>query len=319
VGIGAMLLWRERASGKVAAALGFTLAVGAVWAFVLLDRVPEYLPWLRYLVVVLGLAATAVILIAGRVPSRVPGRVMASAGALGLTALLLGPIAYTLNTVDSAHTGAIPTAGPASAGGFPGGPGGGGRPGGGFAGANRNGTGNGTGNGFGNGNGFGAGRGAPSLLPGQVPGPILVPGQVPGQSHVGRPLPAGSSFGAQSGMGGLLISSSASAALAALLESDANQYTWAAAVTGSNNAAGYQLATDDPVMAIGGFNGTDPAPSLAQFVRYVQEGKIHYYISGSTGAQGTGSSVADQIATWVTANFTAKNVGGVTVYDLTAK
>jgi len=49
---------------------------------------------------------------------------------------------------------------------------------------------------------------------------------------------------------------------------------------GANSAAGYQLATDDPVMAIGGFNGTDPSPTLAQFQAYVAEGKIHYYISG---------------------------------------
>ena len=38
------------------------------------------------------------------------------------------------------------------------------------------------------------------------------------------------------------------------------EYTWAAAAVGSNEAAGYQLASGEPVMAIGGFNGTDPAP-----------------------------------------------------------
>ncbi len=48
----------------------------------------------------------------------------------------------------------------------------------------------------------------------------------------------------------------------------------------SNSAAGYQLASDEPVMAIGGFNGTDPAPTLAQFEKYVAEGKIHYFIAG---------------------------------------
>ena len=61
-----------------------------------------------------------------------------------------------------------------------------------------------------------------------------------------------------------------------------------AATTGANSAAGYQLATDDPVMAIGGFNGTDPAPTLAQFERYVAEGRIHYYISGGGGFGGGG-------------------------------
>jgi 4-amino-4-deoxy-L-arabinose transferase-like glycosyltransferase len=93
-----------------------------------------------------------------------------------------------------------------------------------------------------------------------------------------------------------------------------------AAITGSNSASGYQLATDDPVMAIGGFNGTDPAPTLAQFQKYVVEGKIHYYIGGGGfgGGRSSGSSDASQIESWVTSHFTAQSVDGVTVYDLTA-
>ena len=96
-----------------------------------------------------------------------------------------------------------------------------------------------------------------------------------------------------------------------------------AAATGSNSASGYQLATGDPVMAIGGFNGTDPTPTLAQFKKYVSEGKIHYYIGGGGGFGGGGfgsstTSPSSQIASWVAAHFTAKTVGGVTLYDLTA-
>jgi hypothetical protein len=98
-----------------------------------------------------------------------------------------------------------------------------------------------------------------------------------------------------------------------------------AATTGANQAAGYQLATGDPVMAIGGFNGTDPTPSLSQFQRYVAEGKIHYYISSAGGFGGgfgpgqgsSGVSRASAIESWVKAHFTATTVGGVTVYDLT--
>ncbi len=52
---------------------------------------------------------------------------------------------------------------------------------------------------------------------------------------------------------------------AALLGDDAERYRWAAAVVGSNNAAGYQLAAGVPVMAVGGFNGTDPSPTLEEF------------------------------------------------------
>ncbi len=57
-------------------------------------------------------------------------------------------------------------------------------------------------------------------------------------------------------------------------------------------------------MAIGGFNGTDPAPTLAQFQRYVAEGSIHYYMAGGGGFGGGGggdstSSDASAIASWV--------------------
>jgi hypothetical protein len=69
----------------------------------------------------------------------------------------------------------------------------------------------------------------------------------------------------------------------ALLRADADSYTWVAAAIGSNNASGYQLATGEPVMAIGGFNGTDPSPTLAQFQQYVAAGKIHYFIGAWHG------------------------------------
>ncbi len=122
------------------------------------------------------------------------------------------------------------------------------------------------------------------------------------------------------GAGGLLNGSTPGKQLTALLRSNASRYSWVAATTGSNSASGYQLATGDPVMAIGGFNGTDPAPTLAEFERYVADGKIHYYIGGGSGFGGGsgGTTPASQIESWVTSHFTARTVDGVTVYDLTA-
>jgi hypothetical protein len=70
-------------------------------------------------------------------------------------------------------------------------------------------------------------------------------------------------------------------------------------------------------MAIGGFNGTDPAPTLAQFQQDVAAGKIHYFLAGGQGVGG-GAGGSGSIATWVAAHFTARTVGGVTVYDLTS-
>jgi hypothetical protein len=114
----------------------------------------------------------------------------------------------------------------------------------------------------------------------------------------------------------LLNASTPSSALVALLKQDASRYTWVAATVRANSAAGVQLATGEPVMAIGGFNGTDPAPTLAQFQQDVAARKIHYFIAGGQsfgGAAGSGS-----IATWVAAHFKAQTVGGMTVYDLTS-
>jgi 4-amino-4-deoxy-L-arabinose transferase-like glycosyltransferase len=131
-------------------------------------------------------------------------------------------------------------------------------------------------------------------------------------------------------MSGLLDAPTPTAEMKALLEADAGKYTWIAAAVGSQTASGYQLATGDPVMAVGGFNGTDPSPTLAQFQQYVKDGKIHYFVGGALSGGGGfgggggnststgGSNDSSQIATWVAANYTAKTVGSVTVYDLTA-
>ena len=76
-----------------------------------------------------------------------------------------------------------------------------------------------------------------------------------------------------------------------------------AATIGANQASGYQLATDASVMPIGGFNGSDPSPTLAQFQQLVADGRIHYFISGGFGGGGPGggsSGTASQITSWVT-------------------
>ena len=105
-----------------------------------------------------------------------------------------------------------------------------------------------------------------------------------------------------------------------LLEKNAGRYKWVAATVNSNSAAGYQLATDDPVMAIGGFNGTDPDPTLSQFETDIKEGEVHYFIAGGgAGGFGAGGGTTDagQITSWVESHYTATTVDGVTLYDLT--
>ena len=130
-------------------------------------------------------------------------------------------------------------------------------------------------------------------------------------------MEAGSSnegMGGGMGMGG----SSASSKIVSMLKKSSSSYRWAAATTGSQNAAGYQLSSQKAVMAIGGFNGSDPAPTLKQFKQYVKKGLIHYYIASSSmgGTQMGGSGSASKIASWVAAHYKATTVDGVTIYDL---
>ncbi|GAA4047506.1 glycosyltransferase family 39 protein [Arthrobacter methylotrophus] len=142
-----------------------------------------------------------------------------------------------------------------------------------------------------------------------------------GQNTPPRPLQQPGTQGGfggarQGGMGGLLGASTPSSELVSALKTGAANYTWAAAVVGSNNAAGYQLATELPVMAVGGFNGTDPAPTLQQFEQLVAQGKIHYFIASGTMQANSGSNDPAQIAQWVAANFQAQTIGGTSVYAL---
>ncbi|OJX75637.1 glycosyltransferase family 39 protein [Leifsonia sp. 71-9] len=301
VAIGAATAWgaRDRLWVRIVSAVAM-LGTG-VWAWVLLDRAADWLPWLKVVVVVLSIVATAMLLL----PQR--GRALRTATiATTLVAGLLAPFAYTIQTVTTGHTGSIVTAGPtvASAMGGPGG--GGGR---GFGGGGQGGPGATGGTG-------GQGGTPPNGFGGQAPGGTT------GGTNTGGTTTGGTGAqtapgGAGGGAGSLLSSGSVGSALSALLKADASSYTWVAAAIGSNSAAGYQLATQEAVMPIGGFNGSDPSPTLAQFTADVAKGEIHYFIAGGVGQSNGGSSASSAIASWVEQNYTAKTVDGVTVYDLT--
>ncbi|MDP9092929.1 MAG: glycosyl transferase, partial [Actinomycetota bacterium] len=124
----------------------------------------------------------------------------------------------------------------------------------------------------------------------------------------------GSAFGAAGG-GTTSVSSALTAAL------KASTTKWAAATIGSQSAGPLELASGKAVMSIGGFNGGDAAPTLAQFEQYVAAGQIHYFIAGGGAGAGAGAGGAQtdssQITAWVSAHFTATTIGNSTVYDLT--
>lgn len=94
---------------------------------------------------------------------------------------------------------------------------------------------------------------------------------------------------------------------------------WAAAVAGGELAAEYQLATGRAVMVVGGFNGTDPDPTLAAFESYARAGDVGWFVGGTpilVASQPATISVAQSISQWVAANFEPVRVGPTTMYDL---
>jgi len=312
VGIGTVTLWHHRRRWLGRAVLAVALASTVVWSYFLLARSPDWFPWLRPVVLVVGLVVAVVIAAAPRLRAKLA----VILGLAGLGAALAGPAAYALDTVATPHSGAIPSAGPAVGGGL-GGPGGfAGGPGlGGFTRGGRFTT-PGVTRGF---PGGGVPGGSFNGFPGGGGGGFATGGGFPGAGRFGGGFGAGraSTFG---GGSGFLNASTPGKAVVTLLEKNAGRYKWVAATVNSNSAAGYQLATDDPVMAIGGFNGTDPDPTLTQFETDIKEGEVHYFIAGGgAGGFGAGGGTTDagQITSWVESHYTATTVDGVTLYDLT--
>lgn len=106
--------------------------------------------------------------------------------------------------------------------------------------------------------------------------------------------------------------------LDALLRATHNE--WSAAIERSSYAATLELRTETSVMAIGGFGGADPAPTLQDFQQYVAEHRIGYYLEPGLHGKGPqfGKRTHNDIVDWVHANFPATKIGDVTVYDLSA-
>jgi 4-amino-4-deoxy-L-arabinose transferase-like glycosyltransferase len=242
IGISVRELWRGKQFVLSRVGLGAMLVTTGVWNFVLLDRTPEWLPWLRWVVLAGSIVVTAVLVAGGH---RL-GRWTAALAAAGLLFGLGATAAYTVETVANSHSGAIPTSGPVRSDG---------------------------------GMGFGG------------------PGGPRGQQ------------------------ASDNTELKTMLTQADNR--WAAATVGSMSTSPLELATGTSIMSIGGFGGGDNSPTLEQFQSYVSTGQVHYFIAGEGpggGHHGPGgdSGAGSQITQWVKQHFTAQDVGGTEVYDLTA-
>lgn len=243
IGISVRELWRGKQFRAHRWLLTAMVFVTGAWNFVLLERTPDWLPWLRWVVLVGSIVVAAVLAAGGH---RL-GRWTAGLAAAGLVVGLGGTAAYTVATVLNSHGGGVPVSGPSRAGG-----------------------------------------------------------------------PMG--FGGPGGPRGNEVQASDNTEVKTMLEKADNR--WAAATVGSHTAGSLELSTGASVMSIGGFNGGDNSPTLRKFVDYVASGQIHYFVVGNSpggrrlpgGESGSGT----QITEWVRRNFTARDIGGTDVYDLTA-
>lgn len=101
------------------------------------------------------------------------------------------------------------------------------------------------------------------------------------------------------------------------LAAETDEQTWAAATITAQNASLYQLESKRPVVALGGWLGQDPAPTLEQFQLLVKQDRIGFLIAqDDLLARDSAGAEALRIFTWVKANFDEQVVGKARVFDL---
>jgi len=349
--VGLVLLWRAARTSVVAHVALAVAVAGTAWMSVeLLGRAADFQPWLRVAVPVL--AGLAILASVGLRRSGLPMRRLAIAAAVaGVIAIAAGPASYSVASVGRSLNGNNVLAGPASAAqGGMGGPGGGMRGGGQGGPGGRMGT-----------PPSGAQNGTPPAMPGGTTGSgttatdgsgstgaqsgtkggsaangsatgdgsatsgsgtdgtssgsatALPPGTTSGSSSAAQGGPGG----AGGGMGGGSISDE----VIAYLQAHQGSVKYLLAASGSQTTANVIISTGEPVVTIGGFGGSDPAPTVAQMAQMVQDGELKYVLVSSNGRGGPGGNGSSELSTWVKAHgkaVTDVTVSGGTLYAVSA-
>jgi 4-amino-4-deoxy-L-arabinose transferase-like glycosyltransferase len=262
VGIGVAVCWQRRIQLWAQVTLAAAGVATAVTGYAVLQHLPHYHPWLRWVLV-----AALVVLLVWLARVDAPWTRRSGSRAVVLTAIvalgLAGPLAYAATTVSHATSGALPSAGPPTI------------------------------------------SAAAQLATAEFK-----------RSESGAPP-------VKRGQCSLLQAGTPPPEVVDRLETDADRFTWIAATVGSTCAAGYQLAAGKSVMPLGGFNGSDPAPTRKRFEELVAQLQIHYFIA-MTGDHRTDYRPGQHLLTsgkiqqWVQMHFAPIVLGDVTIYDLTA-
>jgi 4-amino-4-deoxy-L-arabinose transferase-like glycosyltransferase len=281
---GLVLMWdRSRRSAGWAAALSLAVIGTAALSASMLDRTAAFIPWLAPLALALSLIAAAALMLPHMRPlARTPARmrtIARVAAVAALVAVLAGPASYSIATVGRSLTGSNPLAGPAavSAAGF----------------------------------GGGAPRGARLAAGGRPPpGAALATGGR-GLPGFGPPPGVGRS---SSGRGAGPMGASVGKTTISYLETHQGSARYMVAAVGSTTAGAIALQSGRNVIDIGGFNGSDPSPSLSQLKQLIKGGQLHYVVlnANRNGADRftVSSSATRERDSWIESHGKAVKITG---------
>ena len=92
-----------------------------------------------------------------------------------------------------------------------------------------------------------------------------------------------------------------STALINYLEANQGSAEFLVAVPSSGEASSIILATNKPVMAMGGFSGSDPILTASSVAQLVAQGKVRFFLlSGNGGGGAPGRQQSSSVTSWVT-------------------
>jgi len=99
--------------------------------------------------------------------------------------------------------------------------------------------------------------------------------------------------------GGLGGSSTTNTALIRYLQAHRGSAKYLVAVVSSNEADSIILETNQPVMALGGFSGSDPILTTTQLAALVKSGAVRFFLLNGSGGAGPGGSGQSALITWI--------------------
>jgi hypothetical protein len=251
----------------------------------LLSRTAGFVPWLGPLVLALAVLASAGLMLR-HVPSSARAHALRGASAPRLAAIaavlavLAGPAAYSIATVGRSLTGSNPLAGPAA-----------------VAQA-----------------GFGGGAPQRGQRPPQGAEGRAGAASFTARAGTGPPPGAGAVGGGAAGAPAGAMGSAVGKATISYLEAHQGTARYMLAAVGSTTAGAVALQSGRNVIDIGGFNGSDPSPSLSQLRQLVKSGQLHYVLLDSNrnggGRFALSSSATRERDSWIESRGTAVKVAG---------